>query len=205
VVLEGGEGVGKSTQAPLLAERLGAVLTREPGGTATGEHIRALLLDPDLPPVSARAEVLLMLAARAQHVRQVVRPALEAGRDVVCDRFSGSTLAYQGYARGLPVNELQELSRWASEGLEPDLVLLLKVGRDRAASRAGARGRADRMESEDRGFFSRVEAGFDALAESDPLRWKVVDGDGSVSDVAKRIAGIVSSSLGPAAAGRGGR
>ena len=113
MALEGGEGAGKSTQATLLADEMGALLTREPGGTPTGEQIRTLLLDPALPAISARAEVLLMLAARAQHIAQVVEPALAAGRDVVCDRFSGSTLAYQGYGRGLGVDEISAMSRWA--------------------------------------------------------------------------------------------
>ena len=99
-MLEGGEGTGKSTQAARLAKALGAVLTREPGGTATGERIRSLLLDPALPTLDRRAEVLLLLAARAQHVVEVINPALAQGRDVVCDRFSGSTIAYQGYAAG---------------------------------------------------------------------------------------------------------
>lgn len=186
-MLEGGEASGKSTQAARLAARLGAVLTREPGGTATGERIRALLLDPSLPHVSARTEALLLLAARAQHVEEVIRPALAEGRDVVCDRFSGSTLAYQGWGRGLDVTALTGLSAWAAGGVEPDRVILLSVPAEEAAARLGGRGEADRMEGEGAAFFARVAAGYAALAEADPGRWRVVDGAGSEDEVAARV------------------
>ena len=144
------------------------MLTREPGGTATGEHIRALLLDPDLPAFTPRAETLLMLAARAQHVAEVIIPACAAGRDVVCDRFSGSTIAYQGYGRGLDPAQLGDLSAWAAGGLEADLVVLLTVPPAEAAARRAARssagGGGDRFEEEEAEFFARVDAGFAALA-----------------------------------------
>ncbi len=189
IVLEGGEATGKSTQAARLATDLGAVLTREPGGTATGERIRALLLDPSLPTLDCRAETLLLLAARAQHVAEVISPALTAGRDVVCDRFSGSTVAYQGYGRGLDPSELAGLSAWASAGVEPDRVVLLRtsgaVAADRLARRAGG---TDRMEGEGAAFFTRVEAGYATLAAADPVRWRVVDGTGSVDEVAVLVA-----------------
>jgi dTMP kinase len=189
IVLEGGEASGKSTQAAILASTMGAVLTREPGGTPAGERIRILLLDPSLPPVSPRAETLLMLAARAQHVAEVVRPALEAGRDVVCDRYSGSTLAYQGWGRGLAIGELERLTTWATGGLQPDLVVLLTVTPAVAAARMARRGGVDRMEGEGAAFFRRVDTGFAALAGADPSRWRVVDGDGDIADVAARVAG----------------
>jgi dTMP kinase len=194
--LEGGEGTGKSTQAELLAEHLGAILTREPGGTPVGEQIRSLLLDPASPDVSVRSEVLLMLAARAQHVEEVVAPALAAGRDVVCDRFSGSTLAYQGYGRGLDLEELAGLSRWASGGLEPDVVVLLQVGPAETRKRTQGRALVDRMEREGDDFFARVEAGYSALADADADRWTVVDGSGSVDVVAARVQAAVASRLG---------
>jgi dTMP kinase len=165
------------------------VLTREPGGTTTGEHIRALLLDPSLPPLDARAEVLLLLAARAQHVAEVINPALAGGRHVVCDRFSGSTIAYQGYGRGLDPLELANLSTWASAGREPDRVILLRtsaaVAADRLARRAGG---PDRMEGEGAAFFTQVDEGYAALAAADPRRWRVVDGAGTVDEVAARVA-----------------
>lgn len=187
IVLEGGEGTGKSTQAARLAEDLGAVLTREPGGTAAGEHIRSLILDPVLPVLEARAEVLLLLAARAQHVTEVIAPALAAGRHVVCDRFAGSTLAYQGYGRGLDPTELAGLSKWAAGGLEPDRVVLLEVPPDEARRRLVGRGGADRMEGEGPAFFARVAEGFRALAAADPDRWRVVDGDAPPDEVAQRV------------------
>ena len=191
--MEGGEACGKSTQAALLGSSLGAVVSREPGGTAAGEHIRALLLDRSLPSVVPRAEALLMLAARAQHVAEVIQPALSAGRDVVCDRFSGSTIAYQGYGRGLPAAELASLSAWATDGLEPDLVILLRVPPEEARLRRAGRGSADKIEDERDGFFARVEAGFLEMAVADPSRWRVVDGSGSVEDVARRVGEAVAS------------
>src|SRR5580658_6734130 len=126
IVLEGGEAAGKSTQAALLAGRLNAVLTREPGGTAVGEALRRLLLDLPLAPVP-KAEALLMLAARAQHVAEVIDPALARGEDVVCDRYSGSTLAYQGFGRGLPLDELQKMNSWATGSRAPDVIVLLNL------------------------------------------------------------------------------
>jgi dTMP kinase len=162
-------------------------LTREPGGTATGERLRAVLLDPALPAVDARTETLLLLAARAQHVAEVIEPALAAGRDVVCDRFSGSTLAYQGYGRGLDIATLARMSDWAAGGLAPDRVILLEVPAAVAGERMGSRGSRDRMEGEGAAFFERVAAGFRALAVADPARWRVVDGAGTVEQVAGRV------------------
>ena len=132
-----------------------------------------------------------MLAARAQHVDEVIEPALAGGRDVVCDRFSGSTLAYQGYGRGLGLDELARLSAWATGGLEPDRVILLRVPLDVAIARRASRGADDRMEGEDAEFFARVEAGFDELAGADPDLWRVVDGRGAVEDVAARVVAAV--------------
>jgi dTMP kinase len=203
IVLEGSEGAGKSTQAALLAERLGAVLTREPGGTSTGERIRALLLDPSLPVLDARAETLLVLAARAQHVAEVIRPVLDAGRDVVCDRYAGSTLAYQGGGRGLATAELGELSKWATAGLDPDVIVLLTVTPDVAAERLGARGGPDRMEGEGAEFFRRVHESFVALAAGDPTRWRIVDGHGRVDEVGERVATAVLAIVEPAGGSNG--
>jgi dTMP kinase len=191
-VLEGNEASGKSTQAPRLAATLGAILTREPGGTAAGERIRALLLDPDLRTLDRRAETLLLLAARAQHVAEVIAPALRAGRDVVCDRFTGSTVAYQGYGRGLEPAEVACLSGWAAAGVQPDRVVLLQIPAEVAAARLARRsGRLDRMEGQGAAFFARVERGYAAQAAADPARWRVVDGSGSEEDVATRVADAV--------------
>ena len=186
-MFEGADASGKSTQAELLASRLGALLTREPGGTPLGERIRRLLLDEAAPAPNDRAEVMLMLAARAQHVAEVIEPALEGGRDVVCDRFSGSTLAYQGYGRGLDPGELRRMSSWAAGGVEPDVVVLLRVEAGVADSRRSGRGTADRIEGEGKDFASRVADGFAAQAAEDPGRWRVVDGSGSIDDVAARV------------------
>lgn len=188
IVLEGGEASGKSTQAARLAADVGGLLTREPGGTKVGERLRAVLLDPTLPEVTDRTEVLMLLAARAQHVAQVIVPALAAGRDVICDRFSGSTLAYQGYGRGLPPDALARLSAWAADGVTPDRVILLQVPASVAAERLQGRGGTDRLEGAGAEFFARVAAGFVALAAADPTTWRVVDGVGSPDVVAGRVA-----------------
>jgi dTMP kinase len=191
IVFEGGEGAGKSTQARLLAERLGAELTREPGGSPLGEHLRSLLLEHRLGPLDPRAELLLVAAARAQHVAERIRPALAAGRSVVCDRFSGSTLAYQGYGRGLPLAQVEAVCRVASDGLVADLTILLDVPLEVAASRrAGAR---DRIEAEDPHFHRRVAAGFHALAAGDPDRWAVIDGTGDPGAVHARVLALLAA------------
>jgi dTMP kinase len=163
-------------------------LTREPGATPAGERIRALLLDPSVAGLDRRAETLLLLTARAQHVAEVIAPALAEGRDVVCDRFTGSTLAYQGYGRGLDLAELARLSEWAAGGVEPDRVVLLQVPAEVAMSRRAGRGLPDRMEGETADFFGRVDEGYAALAARDPVHWRVVDASGTVEEVAERVA-----------------
>jgi dTMP kinase len=185
VVFEGGEGSGKSTQAARLAHRLGAVLTREPGGTAVGAALRGLLLDARTTGLDDRAEALLMAADRAQHVAEVVRPALAAGRHVVSDRYVGSTLAYQGFGRGLPVDDLRRLSGWAAAGLVPDVVVLLDVPRELGSTRAAGRPDPDpdRLEAAGDGFHDRVMRGYRALAAADPSHWVVVDGTAPADDV----------------------
>lgn len=191
LVFEGGEGCGKSTQAALLAGHLGAVLTREPGGTPLGAELRRILLAPpptevgEVEPIAARAEALLMAADRAQHVALVMRPALESGRDVVCDRFIPSTVAYQGAGRGLDPEELIGISTWATGSLVPDVVVLLVVTEEVAAARVG--GARDRIEAAGAEFHRRVADSFLTQAEADPLRWIVVDGDGDVDEVQGRV------------------
>ena len=187
IVLEGGEATGKSTQAALLARRLGAVLTREPGGTVFGERLRTLLLDPELPAPVARAEALLMLAARAEHAAEVIAPALAAGRCVVCDRYSPSTIAYQGYGRGLDPEELARLSAWAAGGVEPDRVVLLRLDRVTARSRRRAARQPDRLEQEQDEFYDRVDAAYAVMAAADPEHWRVIDAVGTIEEVAERV------------------
>jgi dTMP kinase len=188
IAFEGWEASGKSTQARLLADRIDAVLTREPGGTDLGLAIRDLLLGNG-PEPTQRAEALLFAADRAQHLAEVVEPALSQGNDVITDRSYGSTLAYQGYGRGQSTEELMRLVEWASGGLLPDLVVLLIVPVDTANGRLG--NERDRMEREDADFAARVIDGFAVLANADPDRWIVVDGDGSIAEVAERIANAV--------------
>jgi dTMP kinase len=188
IAFEGGEAAGKSTQARLFAARLGATLTREPGGTVLGQQIRSIVLDPSSSSLSPRAEALLLVADRAQHIEEVVAPALEAGRDVVTDRFSGSTFAYQGWGRGLDLDILRTLSSWAACGVEPDLVVLLEVPAELAMARL-ANSRPDRLEALGGGFHERVAEGYRALAAANPDRWVVVDGLGEVEEVAARVWG----------------
>jgi len=185
VSLEGIDGSGKSTQARLLAEALGAetVAIREPGGTDAAERIRTLLADPgvELDPL---AELLLFLAARADLTERVIRPALEAGRDVVADRFSDSSIAYQGAARGLGVGEVIGLCETATDGLWPDLTLLLKVDPEVGLGRAEGE---DRFESEGLDLQRAVAEAYDEIAVIASDRVVVIDASGSVDDVHARI------------------
>lgn len=197
VALEGVDGCGKSTQATRLTEALGerALCTFEPGATELGVFLRRLLLDTDAVAPSERAEALLMAADRAEHVARVVRPALDAGRTVVTDRFSGSTLAYQGYGRGLPLGDLRVLVGWATDGLEPDLNILIDIQVE-VARRRLAPVAPDRLERLDEGFFTRVRDGYRTLADADPARWAVVDGDAPPDVVAADVVRAVTDRLG---------
>ena len=185
VALEGGEGAGKSTQAARLAERLDAVLTHEPGGTALGEAVRRLLLDPAGEALDARTEALLFAADRADHVARVVAPALAVGRSVVTDRYVESSLAYQAFGRGLPLEDVRALSAFATGGRAADVVVVLDVDPAVGATRRGRP--ADRMEAEDAAFHDRVRAGFAALAAAEPHRIAVVDAAGDVDEVARLV------------------
>jgi dTMP kinase len=199
IALEGIDGCGKSTQARALAKVLGARLTHEPGATPLGVSLRRLLLSPDAPSPSPRAEALLMAADRAEHVALVVEPALAAGEWVVSDRYAGSTIAYQGYGRGLLTAELAGLSAWASEGLVPDLSVLIDVSVEMATIRlAGSPGGADRMERLGAEFAARVRDGFLAQAEEDSAHWVVVDGSRAIETITARVVDAVRERLGEA-------
>lgn len=193
IAFEGGDGCGKSTQARLLAEARGALLTREPGGTPAGERMRAIALDPATGALDVRTEILLIAAARAEHAAAVIGPTLAAGRDVVSDRYVASSLAYQGYGRQVPVEEVRRVNDWATRGLQPDLTVLIDVPAAVAAERVGAD--LDRFEAEGDGFHERVAEGYRTLAAADP-HWIVVDGRGTVEAVAARVADAVAEQLG---------
>jgi dTMP kinase len=196
IALEGSEGCGKSTHAQRLGEAIGAVVTRETGGTAIGQRLRAILHDTTVLDLDDRSETLIVAADRAQHVSEVVRPALATGRHVVSDRSVYSTLAYQGYGRGLPLDELRCINRWAMGDIWPDLVVLLTIPADVTAERMMRRRQLDRFEQAGDDFHTRVEHGFTAMAADEPERWVVVDGSRPKDDVASRIRGAVMERLG---------
>ncbi|MEZ5383672.1 MAG: dTMP kinase [Microthrixaceae bacterium] len=195
VALEGPDGAGKTTQVAAVASALGALVTREPGDTALGAQLRRLLLESrgEAAP-GRRAEALMMAADRAQHVESVIEPALAAGRHVVTDRFTGSSVAYQGYGRGLDPLEVLALSHFATAGLEPDLIVLLDVPVAVTARRLGEV--RDRIEAAGDGFHERVRTGFLAQADVDPERWVVIDGTAAADAVAAAVLDAVRSRLG---------
>ncbi|MEW6446380.1 MAG: dTMP kinase [Pseudomonadota bacterium] len=189
IVLEGGEGAGKSSNLQMLhnmleARGLRVLRTREPGGTPLGEAVRGLLLDPEFSGMDSRAELLLMFAARAQHVAQLIRPALEDGVWVISDRFTSSTYAYQGGGRGLPVECIAWLEGFVQDDLRPDLTLLLDTSVEVGLERMRGRGEPeDRIEREGRPFFERVRAAFLAQAERHAGRFEVIDATRPLDEV----------------------
>ena len=195
IALEGAEGCGKSTQAARLADELDALLTRETGGTPIGSRIRAILHDTSVTDLADRAEALLTAADRAQHLEQLVQPALSAGRHVVSDRSVFSTLAYQGYGRELAVDELRRINGWAIRDRWPDLVVLLDAPGHVLDARLVGR-ELDRFEREHPNFHRRVREGFRTMAADEPDRWVVVDATASPDDVAAAIRTQVRERLG---------
>ena len=180
ISLEGGEGAGKSTLLSGLRahfERSGmdVLYTREPGGTPVGEAVRALVLDPAHRSMAVETELLLMFAARAQLVSEVLQPALAAGRWVLCDRFTDASYAYQGGGRGVDAARIAELERIATGGLKPDLTLLLDLPVAHGRARASQRGDADRIEAERDDFFERVRSAYRARAQAEPRRFRIID------------------------------
>ena len=197
ITFEGGEGCGKSTQVKRLKEALEregvrVLLTREPGGTWLSEEIRRLIKDQETDAPCDRSELLLFLAARAQLVKNVIRPALEAGTWVVSDRFSDSTLAYQGYGRGMSLDFIASANAFACEGLKPDLTLLLDVSPETAAARmhrceAATNTSADRIELAGDAFHARLRKGFAELAKAEPWRILTIDANGTVDEVWEEV------------------
>jgi dTMP kinase len=192
ITIEGTEGVGKSTNIAFIkswleAKNISLLHTREPGGTPFAEEIRELLLSQREEAIDAKSELLLMYAARAQHVNQKIKPALEQGQWVLCDRFSDASFAYQGAGRALGLNKLSELDQWVLEGFKPDLTILLDLPVAVGLSRAQERGPIDRFEEEKVEFFEQVRDGYLQIAQQEPDRVKVVDARGSLEEVQQQI------------------
>lgn len=198
ITLEGIEGAGKSSQmdrmrATLESEGRRVVMTREPGGTPLAERVRGLLLDPDNAGMAADTELLLVFAARAEHLAAVIRPALEAGAWVLCDRFTDATYAYQGGGRGISEQRIVELENWAQGALRPDLTIILDLDPVAGLSRAAGRSDKDRFEKEDVEFFGRVRNNYLQRAQANPQRYRIVDAARSMDQVGNDIDEILGT------------
>ncbi len=201
ITFEGIDGCGKTTQFRMLARWLrdhgrDVVETVEPGGTSIGQQIRRILLDPANAEIHPRAELLLYFASRAQNVEQVIRPALDAGRTVLCDRFTDSTLVYQGCGRGLDTEVVRDLDRIACRGLKPDVTFLIDIDLETSLARAKRRNERtgpseSRIDEESAAFHERVRQGYLALAKAEPDRIVVIDGTAGISEVGQRIRGAL--------------
>ena len=200
VTFEGGEGAGKSTNLEYVREHLAAagiplLLTREPGGTALGEQIRTLLLTPDNRGMSSDAELLLMFAARAEHLHRVIIPALQRGTWVLCDRFTDATYAYQGGGRGIPSARIAALEDWVQGGLQPDMTILFDLPVATGMQRAGQRGELDRFEQEQISFFEAVRANYRDRARQHPRRFRVVDAALELDAVRRQLDAVLDELL----------
>jgi dTMP kinase len=202
LTIEGGEGAGKSTMMDRVAEWLESggrrvVRTREPGGTELAEKVRDILLDTSNSGLCAQAELLLVFAARAQHLAELIRPALERGDTVLCDRFTDATWAYQGGGRSVPDDEIAALEQLVHGDLQPDLTLLLDLPVVQGLGRAQERGESDRFEQESIAFFDRVRAAYLARAAAAPERFAVIDASGSVAEVWSRVSAVLAQRVPP--------
>jgi len=198
ITLEGPEGAGKSTNRDYLAELLGScgrevVLTREPGGTPLAERIREILLAPAAEPMAVDTELLLMFAARAQHLAQVIRPALARGALVLCDRFVDATYAYQGGGRGVPVERIATLEAFVLGDLQPDLTLVFDLPVEIGLARAARRGALDRFEQEQRAFFEAVRQTYLDRAQAVPARYRLIDASRSLAEVQAELRALVAT------------
>lgn len=211
ITFEGLDGCGKSTQLALEAERLrrqgfAVTATQEPGGTSLGQRIRQIVLDAAGQEISPLTELALMFAARAQHIEQVIRPALRAGEMVLCDRFTDSSVAYQGYGRGVSLEVIRGLETGLCQGVRPDLTVILDIAPDTGALRTGNRNRAasqpaTRFEQEGGEFFRRVREGYREIARQEPERVRLVDGRGNIEEVHERVHQAVEAFLRTARSG----
>lgn len=200
ITVEGVEGAGKTTLITALRERLDeagidVLVTREPGGTRLGEALREVLLDNHQHEMVPEAELLIMFAARVQHVKETIRPALAEGTWIVCDRFTDATYAYQGYGRGLDLERIAYLEEWLQEEVKPDLTVLLDLPVEQGLARTGERGGPDRFETEAGEFFDRVRRGYLELAEREPDRFRLVDAGQSQDTVRRRAAELLDAYL----------
>ncbi len=200
ITLEGTEGVGKTTQLNFVKDYLldaghELVVTREPGGTTLGENIRHLLLDKSHMGMASDAELLLMFAARAEHLDKVIMPALDQGKVVLSDRFTDASYAYQGYGRKIPIDRIAQLEDFVQSDLRPHLTLLLDAPVELGLQRAGKRGSADRFELEKAEFFNAVRNGYLTMAKQHPQRYRVIDASGSIEAVQASILGILDSAF----------
>ncbi|WP_101759625.1 dTMP kinase [Oceanicoccus sp. KOV_DT_Chl] len=200
ITIEGGEGVGKSTNIQYLAEQLSSAgialcLTREPGGTPLAEDVRKLLLSPREEAVAENTELLLMFAARAQHIAQVIEPALARGEWVICDRFTDATYAYQGGGRGISLSKISDLEQWVQGELRPDYTLLLDAPVDVGLGRAHKRGELDRFEREQQDFFDKVRATYLSLAKANPDRFRIINAAQSLAEVQQDLAIVITEML----------
>ncbi len=196
ITVEGTEGVGKSSNITFIQEALqeagvDVVATREPGGTQLGEEVRELLLDHRHTGMSSDAELLLMFAARAQHIEQVIQPALNQGQWVLCDRFTDATYAYQGGGRGISNERIATLENWVQGTLRPDITVLLDLPVEIGLARAGTRGAADRFEKEQQAFFEQVRNAYLAQAQNSPERYRIIDASQSLEAVQQQIAAVL--------------
>jgi len=201
ITLEGGEGAGKSTNLEFVRQWLrrdghDVVVTREPGGTELGERVRDILLHGRELPIPAESEMLLMFAARAEHIARVIGPALDAGKIVLCDRFTDATYAYQGGGRGIPATRIATIESWVQGDLRPDLTLLFDVAVEDGRRRAGLRSEPDRFEQESNEFFARVHATYLARAASEPGRIRVIDAGQSLEKVEQQISAVLKEVVG---------
>ncbi|MDH5444642.1 MAG: dTMP kinase [Gammaproteobacteria bacterium] len=202
ITIEGVEGVGKTTSIAFIEDYFkqlsqDILLTREPGGTPLAEKIRDLLLDARQTSITDNTELLLMFAARAQHLEEKIVPALEAGHWVICDRFTDATYAYQGGGRGIEISRIASLEEWVQGALRPDLTLLLDLPVDEGLKRAGERSTPDRFEQEKQAFFERVRETYLGMARAEPQRYRVIDASGSIEAVQSRIKTVLDELTAP--------